>query len=80
LPPSSAVPEDSVAESRRILLALGAGSESRGQAESLLTVLVAIGVNVLLAVAKSIAAVVTGSASMLAEAAHSWATRATTSS
>jgi hypothetical protein len=56
LPPSSAVPEDSVAESRRILLALGAGSESRGQSESLLTVLVAIGVNLLLAAAKSVAA------------------------
>ena len=73
MPPSSAVPNDSVAESQRILLALGAGSESRGQAESLLTVLVAIGVNLLLAAAKSVAAVVTGSASMLAEAAHSWA-------
>ena len=73
MPPSSAVPNDSVAESQRILLALWAGSESRGQAESLLTVLVAIGVNIVLAVAKSVAAVVTGSASMLAEAAHSWA-------
>ena len=41
--------------------------------ESLLTVLVAFAVNILIAVAKSAAAVVTGSASMLAEAAHSWA-------
>lgn len=41
--------------------------------ESMVTVLVAFGMNVLVAVAKSIAAVVTGSASMLAEAAHSWA-------
>ena len=41
--------------------------------ESLLTVVVAFGANLLIAVAKSIAAVVTGSASMVAEAAHSWA-------
>ena len=41
--------------------------------ESLTTVLVALGANVLIAVAKSAAAVVTGSASLLAEAAHSWA-------
>jgi cation diffusion facilitator family transporter len=45
-----------------------------GQAsESLITVLVAFAVNILIAVAKSAAAVVTGSASLLAEAAHSWA-------
>jgi Cation efflux family len=37
------------------------------------TVWVALGANLLVGVAKSIAAVVTGSASMLAEAAHSWA-------
>ena len=41
--------------------------------ESLTTVLVALGANVLIAVAKSAAAVVTGSASLVAEAAHSWA-------
>ncbi len=40
---------------------------------SLLTVLVALAANVLVAVAKSIAALLTGSASMTAEAAHSWA-------
>ena len=44
-----------------------------GRSESLTTVLVAFGANVLVAVAKSVAAVVTGSASILAEAAHSWA-------
>lgn len=38
-----------------------------------LTVLVALAANALVAVAKSVAAVVTGSASMVAEAAHSWA-------
>jgi cation diffusion facilitator family transporter len=41
--------------------------------ESLTTVLVAFGANVLIAVAKSAAAAVTGSASLVAEAAHSWA-------
>ena len=41
--------------------------------DSLVTVLVAFGVNVLIAVAKTGAAVITGSASMTAEAAHSWA-------
>jgi cation diffusion facilitator family transporter len=37
------------------------------------TVLIAYGANVLIAVAKSIAAIMTASASILAEAAHSWA-------
>jgi cation diffusion facilitator family transporter len=41
--------------------------------ESMLTVVVALLANGLLAVAKSVAAFVTGSASMVAEAAHSWA-------
>jgi cation diffusion facilitator family transporter len=40
---------------------------------SLTTVLVAFAANLLVAVAKSVAAVVTGSASLVAEAAHSWA-------
>jgi cation diffusion facilitator family transporter len=44
-----------------------------GGSESLTTVLVAFGANVLIAMAKSVAAVVTGSASLVAEAAHSWA-------
>lgn len=43
------------------------------QAESMTTVLVALAANLLIAVAKTFAAVVTGAASMLAEAAHSWA-------
>jgi cation diffusion facilitator family transporter len=50
----------------------GAGG-GPGGSESLITVLVAFGANVLIAVAKTAAAVVTGSASLLAEAAHSWA-------
>ena len=41
--------------------------------ESLITVLVAFGANLLIAAAKSAAALVTGSASLTAEAAHSWA-------
>jgi cation diffusion facilitator family transporter len=41
--------------------------------DSLVTVLVALGVNLLVALAKAVAAVVTGSASLLAESAHSFA-------
>jgi cation diffusion facilitator family transporter len=41
--------------------------------ETWLTVVVAFTANLLIAVAKSVAALVTGSASMVAEAAHSWA-------
>jgi cation diffusion facilitator family transporter len=49
------------------------GPEESGGSESLTTVLVAFGANVVVAVAKSAAALLTGSASLLAEAAHSWA-------
>jgi cation diffusion facilitator family transporter len=48
-------------------------SGASGESESLTTVLVAFGANILIAVAKTAAAVVTGSASLVAEAAHSWA-------
>ena len=41
--------------------------------DSTLTVLIALGANLLVAVAKSAATVITGSASLAAEAAHSWA-------
>lgn len=41
--------------------------------ESLLTIIVALSANVLIAIAKTFVAVFTGSASMMAEAAHSWA-------
>src|SRR6476661_4107270 len=47
--------------------------ESSGGGESLLTVVVALVANGLLAIAKSAAAALTGSAAMVAEAAHSWA-------
>jgi cation diffusion facilitator family transporter len=49
------------------------GAQEVDGSESLITVLVAFSVNVLIALAKSAAAVVTGSASLVAEAAHSWA-------
>lgn len=43
------------------------------QDQSLLTVLIALAANAVIAVAKSVVAAMTGSASMVAEAAHSWA-------
>src|SRR5262245_55150074 len=46
---------------------------ARSAGASLTTVVVAFAANLLVAVAKSAAAVMTGSASLLAEAAHSWA-------
>jgi cation diffusion facilitator family transporter len=45
----------------------------KAKSESTLTVLIAFGANLAIAVAKTVAAVVSGSASMLAEAVHSWA-------
>jgi cation diffusion facilitator family transporter len=48
-------------------------SSGKQQGESFLTVLVALVANVAIAIAKSFAALLTGSASMTAEAAHSWA-------
>ncbi|WP_431247510.1 cation diffusion facilitator family transporter [Leifsonia xyli] len=47
-------------------------SEKRSSS-SLFTVLLAFGANILVALAKTVAAVITGSASLVAEAAHSWA-------
>src|SRR6185437_4768366 len=49
------------------------GSEGPGGSASVTTVVVAFSVNVVIAGAKSAAAALTGSASLLAEAAHSWA-------
>src|ERR1700745_3502563 len=59
-------------ESEPFLRPLSGAARGAGSA-SLTTVLIALAANVLVAVAKSIAALVTGSASLLAEAAHSWA-------
>ena len=50
-----------------------AEAETSGAGESTTTVIVAFCANLGIAVAKSVVATVTGSASMLAEAAHSWA-------
>ncbi|MET0692617.1 MAG: cation diffusion facilitator family transporter [Propionibacteriaceae bacterium] len=50
-----------------------ADSAAPAKPDSLVTVLVAFGANLLIAIAKTIAAVMTGSASLVAEAAHSWA-------
>jgi cation diffusion facilitator family transporter len=51
-------------------LARGAGADSSA---SVRTVVIAFAANALVAVAKTVAATITGSASLLAEAAHSWA-------
>jgi cation diffusion facilitator family transporter len=73
--PAPAVAEAAEAAARGSHDLLGSvpGAGDPGGSGSLVTVLVAFGANVLVAVAKSVAAVVTGSASILAEAAHSWA-------
>jgi cation diffusion facilitator family transporter len=68
-----ALPEGGAGGFHDLLLRSVPGSAGPSGSESVTTVLVALGANVLVAVAKSIAAVVTGSASILAEAAHSWA-------
>jgi cation diffusion facilitator family transporter len=44
-----------------------------GKSESLITVVVAFAANAAIAIAKTVAAMLTGSASMVAESAHSWA-------
>ncbi len=50
-----------------------AAEATQTRPESVVTVLIAFAANALIAVAKTIAAVLTGAASMVAEAAHSWA-------
>jgi len=47
--------------------------QGKGGGESLFTVILAFAANLVIAVAKTVAALLTGSASMVAEAAHSWA-------
>jgi cation diffusion facilitator family transporter len=70
--PAPVVAEGAAHESHDLLRSV-LRPDDPGASESLTTVLVAFGANVLIAVAKSVAALVTGSASILAEAAHSWA-------
>jgi cation diffusion facilitator family transporter len=55
------------------LTATFAPVDDRAPSESVVTVLIALAANLLIAVAKSFAAVITQSASLTAEAAHSWA-------
>ncbi|WP_375422903.1 cation diffusion facilitator family transporter [uncultured Friedmanniella sp.] len=50
-----------------------ATEQKSGGSSSLRTVIIAFAANLLIAIAKTVASMVTGSASMLAEAAHSWA-------
>lgn len=50
-----------------------APKENQKHSSSLITVLIAVGANLLIAIAKTVGAFMTGSASMIAEAAHSWA-------
>src|SRR6266516_2411476 len=59
--------------SRDLLVSVPLLRGAADASQSVTTVLVALGANVLIAVAKTAAAVVTGSASLVAEAAHSWA-------
>ncbi len=47
--------------------------EDNKSSSSLRTVLIAVGANLIIAIAKTVAAFMTGSASMIAESAHSWA-------
>lgn len=70
--PAPVAAEGAARESHDLLRSVS-GAGDADASESLVTVLVAFGVNVLIAVAKTAAAVVTGSASLVAEAAHSWA-------
>ena len=71
--PAPAAAEGAARGSRDLFTSVPLLRGAADTSESLTTVLVALGANVLIAVAKSAAAVVTGSASLVAEAAHSWA-------
>lgn len=51
----------------------GAGDDRPSEGRISLTVLLAFAANVLIAIAKTVAGLITGAASMVAEAAHSWA-------
>jgi len=68
-----AQPEGGRTRGAHDLLGAVPGPSEGGGSESLTTVVVAFVVNLLIALVKSAAAAITGSASMLAEAAHSWA-------
>ncbi|WP_375400427.1 cation diffusion facilitator family transporter [uncultured Amnibacterium sp.] len=65
--------QDSQQESRQGAQPDAAQEPEQSGNESLVTVVLAFAANVAIAIAKSVAALITGSASMVAEAAHSWA-------
>src|SRR3954447_20302694 len=69
----SPAPEDDPGDGEPDLFGSLAHLSGSSRSASAKTVWIALGANFLVGVAKSVAAVVTGSASMLAEAAHSWA-------
>ncbi len=69
-PPDATAARDPLAEGRKRISDF---MPSPGGSESTLTVAIAFTSNLLVAIAKSFAASLTGSASMVAEAAHSWA-------
>src|SRR6266581_3584141 len=71
--PRQPVVHEGAAHGSHDLLSAVPGADDATGSESVTTVLIAFGANVIVAVAKSVAAVVTRSASILAEAAHSWA-------
>src|SRR4030095_6885184 len=72
-PPSAPGGDGSGSQTSRDPLGLVPGASGSDGSESVVTVLVAFAANALIAVAKTAAAAVTGSASLVAEAAHSWA-------
>jgi cation diffusion facilitator family transporter len=72
-PPSAPGRDGSGSQTSRDPLGLVPGASGSDGSESVVTVLVAFAANALIAVAKTAAAAVTGSASLVAEAAHSWA-------
>jgi cation diffusion facilitator family transporter len=71
------IPTEPTAETDDLVALTPASSrpdeDGKGGGESLFTVILAFAANLLIALAKSVAAYLTGSASMVAEAAHSWA-------
>ncbi len=70
--PTGGTPESDTGDGLQAIVDLGDASTGE-KSDSTITVLIAFTANLLVAVAKSWAAAITGSASMVAEAAHSWA-------
>jgi cation diffusion facilitator family transporter len=70
---STAGSDDDGSDTSGELLSVVPDSSERGGSESVVTVMVALAANTVIALAKTGAAGLTGSASLVAEAAHSWA-------